>query len=211
IAGSVVVLILTWIPFSRIGSEFMPPVEEGTILYMPTTLPGVSIARAREILATQDRILMSFPEVDHVWGKAGRANTATDPAGLDMIETTITLKPESEWRPGMTYEKLVAAMDSAVRLPGVTNAWTMPIKARIDMLATGIRTPIGIKVFGKDLGEIERLAKAIEQVVKSVPGTVSAYAERVTGGYYLDIEPDRMALARYGLTVGEVLDVIGSA
>lgn len=211
IAGSVVVLILTWIPFSRIGSEFMPPVEEGTILYMPTTLPGVSIARAREILATQDRILMSFPEVDHVWGKAGRANTATDPAGLDMIETTITLKPESEWRPGMTYEKLVAAMDSAVRLPGVTNAWTMPIKARIDMLATGIRTPVGIKIFGPDLRELERIGKEIEAAVNVVPGTRSVFAERAESGYYLDIDIDRVAAARYGLNVGDVQAVIATA
>ena len=211
IAGSVVMLILTWIPFSRIGSEFMPPVEEGTVLYMPTTLPGVSVARAREILQTQDRILMSFPEVDHVWGKAGRANTATDPAGLDMIETTITLKPERDWRPGMTYDKLVAEMDSVVRLPGVTNAWTMPIKARIDMLATGIRTPVGIKIFGPELRELERIGKEIEAAVTSVPGTRSVFAERAESGYYLDIDIDRVAASRYGLNVGDVQAVIATA
>lgn len=211
IVASVMVLILTWIPLSRIGSEFMPPVEEGTVLYMPTTLPGVSVARAREILETQDRILMSFPEVDHVWGKAGRANTATDPAGLDMFETTITLKPERDWRPGMTYDKLVAAMDSAVRLPGVTNAWTMPIKARIDMLATGIRTPVGIKIFGSDLRELERIGKEIEAAVTSVPGTRSVFAERAESGYYLDINIDRVAASRYGLNVGDVQAVIATA
>ena len=202
VGAAVVALVLTWIPWARIGSEFMPPVEEGTVLYMPQTLPGVSVARAREMLAGQDRILKTFPEVDHVWGKAGRANTATDPAGLDMFETTVTLKPEREWRPGMTYDRLISAMDSAVRMPGVTNAWTMPIKARIDMLATGIRTPVGIKVFGPELKELERLGKAIEGVVQSVPGTRSVFAERAVSGYYVDIDIDRAAAARYGLNVG---------
>ena len=204
-------LVLTWIPWQRIGSEFMPPLNEGTILFMPTTLPGVSVARAREILRSQDQVLKSFPEVEHVWGKAGRAGTATDPAGLDMFETTISLKPEAEWRPGMTYERLVAAMDSAVRLPGITNAWTMPIKGRIDMLATGIRTPVGIKVFGPDLAELERLGKAIEQAVQGVPGTRSAFAERAVSGYYLDIDIDRAAAARHGLNVGDVQTVIATA
>jgi Cu(I)/Ag(I) efflux system membrane protein CusA/SilA len=204
-------LVLTWIPWQRIGSEFMPPLNEGTILFMPTTLPGVSVARAREILRSQDQVLKAFPEVEHVWGKAGRAATATDPAGLDMFETTISLKPEAEWRPGMTYEGLVAAMDSAVRLPGITNAWTMPIKGRIDMLATGIRTPVGIKVFGPDLAELERLGKAIEQAVQGVPGTRSAFAERAVSGYYLDIDIDRAAAARHGLNVGDVQTVIATA
>ena len=211
IVGAVVALVLTWIPWSRIGSEFMPPLHEGTVLYMPTTLPGVSVARAREILRIQDSILKSFPEVEHVWGKAGRANTATDPAGLDMFETTITLKPESEWRPGMTYDKLVAAMDSAARLSGVTNAWTMPIKGRIDMLATGIRTPVGIKLFGPDLAELERLGKAVERSVQMVPGTRSAFAERAVSGYYLDIDIDRAAAARHGLNVGDIQTVIATA
>ena len=211
ISVALAAVALTWIPWSLIGSEFMPPLEEGTILFMPTTLPGVSVARAREILKTQDRILKSFPEVDHVWGKAGRATTATDPAGLDMFETTITLKPESAWRRGVTYETLVTQMDSAVRLPGVTNAWTMPIKARIDMLATGIRTPVGIKVFGPDLATLERVGKEIEHVVQQVPGTRSAFAERAVSGYYLDIDINRVAAARYGLNVGDVQAVIATA
>jgi len=181
------------------------------LLYMPATLPALSVTKSAELLQTQDKILKSFPEVELVFGKAGRAATATDPAPFEMSETVINLKPESEWRPGMTVDKLIAEMDQAMQIPGVSNAWTMPIKARIDMLATGIRTPIGIKVFGKDLGEIEKLAQEIEVAVKAVPGTTSAYAERVTGGYYLDIEPDRMALARYGLSVGDLQDVIGTA
>jgi Cu(I)/Ag(I) efflux system membrane protein CusA/SilA len=211
IGGALVVVIFTWIPWQRIGSEFMPRLDEGTILYMPTTLPGVSVARAREILRIQDSLLKGFPEVASAWGKAGRANTATDPAGLDMFETTITLKPEKEWRPRMTYDRLVGAMDSAVRLPGVTNAWTMPIQGRNDMLATGIRTPVGIKVFGPDLGELERLGKEIEQAVKTVSGTRSAFAERAVSGYYLDIEIDRAAAARHGLNVGDIQAVIATA
>ncbi len=209
VAGMAV--MLSWIPWKRLGSEFMPPLHEGTILYMPTTLPGISIARARELLRIQDQILKSFPEVDHVWGKAGRANTATDPAGLDMFETTITLKPESEWRPGMTSERLVAEMDSALRLPGTTNAWTMPIKGRIDMLATGIRTPVGVKIFGPDLGELERLGREVEDAVRMVPGTRSAFAERAVSGYYLDIDIDRAEAARHGLNVGDVQTVIATA
>jgi len=211
VAASVVVVILTWVPWTRIGSEFMPPLGEGTILYMPTTLPGVSVARAREILRIQDGILKKFPEVEHVWGKGGRANTATDPAGLDMFETTITLKPQDAWRSGMTYDRLVAEMDSAVRMPGVTNAWTMPIKGRIDMLATGIRTPVGIKVFGPDLAELERIGREVERAVQMVPGTRSAFAERAVSGYYLDIDIDRQAAARHGLNVGDVQAVIATA
>ena len=211
IGVATIALVLTWIPWSTIGNEFLPPIEEGTILFMPTTLPGVSVAGVRKILRTQDQILKSFPEVEHVWGKAGRAMTATDPAGLDMIETTITLKPESEWRPGMTYDKLVAAMDSAVRLPGVTNGWTMPIRGRIDMLATGIRTPVGVKIFGPDLGELERIGKEVERAVQTVSGTRSAFAERAVSGYYVDIDIDRAAAARYGLNVGDVQAVITTA
>ncbi|HEU4995580.1 MAG TPA: CusA/CzcA family heavy metal efflux RND transporter, partial [Gemmatimonadaceae bacterium] len=210
-AGALTALILTWIPWKRIGREFMPPLQEGTVLYMPTTLPGISVARAREILRIQDAILKSFPEVESVWGKAGRATTATDPAGLDMFETTVTLKPESQWRKGMTEDRLVAAMDSAVRIAGVTNAWTMPIKGRIDMLATGIRTPVGVKVFGPDLAELERLGKAIERAVREVRGTRSAFAERAISGYYLDIDIDRAAAARHGLNVGDIQAVIASA
>jgi len=211
ILAALVLLAVTAYPASRLGSEFMPALNEGTLLYMPSTLPSLSVTKAAELLQVQDRIIKSFPEVESVFGKAGRANTATDPAPTEMFETVINLKPQSEWRPGMTQEKLLAELDQALQFPGVANAWTMPIRARIDMLATGIRTPIGIKVFGKDLGEIERVARQIETAVKSVPGTTSAYAERLTGGYYIDIEPDRMALARYGLAVGDLLDVISSA
>jgi len=198
-------------PASRLGSEFMPTLNEGTLLYMPASLPGMSITKAAELMQTQDKIIKSFPEVESVFGKAGRANTATDPAPTEMFETVINLKPQSEWRPGMTTDKLISELDKALQFPGVANAWTMPIKARTDMLSTGIRTPIGIKVFGKDLAEMEKLAKEIEAVVKTVPGTTSAFAERITGGFYLNIEPDRDQLARYGLSVGELQDVIGSA
>ncbi|HEY0995701.1 MAG TPA: CusA/CzcA family heavy metal efflux RND transporter [Gemmatimonadaceae bacterium] len=211
IGAGALTLLLTWIPWTRIGSEFMPRLDEGTILYMPTTLPGVSVARAREILRIQDSIIKTFPEVDHVWGKAGRANTATDPAGLDMFETTISLKPESAWREGVTYDGLLAQMDSAVRMPGITNAWTMPIRGRIDMLATGIRTPVGIKIFGPDLAELERVGKEVERVVQMVPGTRSAFAERAVSGYYLDIQIDRAAAARHGINVGDVQTVIATA
>ena len=211
IAVAVITLAISVFPAMKLGSEFMPVLNEGSLLYMPATLPALSVTKSAELLQTQDKILKSFPEVESVFGKAGRAATATDPAPLEMSETVINLKPESEWRPGMTVDKLIAEMDKAMQIPGVSNAWTMPIKARIDMLATGIRTPIGIKVFGKDLGEIEKLAQEIEVAVKAVPGTTSAYAERVTGGYYLDIEPDRVALARYGLSVGDLQDVIGTA
>ncbi|MEW6703640.1 MAG: efflux RND transporter permease subunit [Pseudomonadota bacterium] len=211
IVAALAVLAASWIPASRLGSEFMPTLNEGTLLYMPSSLPGMSITKAAELMQTQDKIIKSFPEVASVYGKAGRANTATDPAPVEMFETVINLKPEDQWRPGMTTDKLIAEMDKALQFPGVSNAWTMPIKARIDMLSTGIRTPIGIKVFGKDLGEMERLAKQIEAVVKTVPGTTSAFAERITGGSYLDIEPDRQQLARYGLSVGDLQEVIGTA
>jgi Cu(I)/Ag(I) efflux system membrane protein CusA/SilA len=208
---AVIVLAISVYPASRLGSEFMPTLNEGTLLYMPASLPGMSITKAAELMQTQDKIIKSFPEVESVFGKAGRANTATDPAPTEMFETVINLKPQTEWRPGMTTDKLISEMDKALQFPGVANAWTMPIKARTDMLSTGIRTPIGIKVFGKDLGEMEKLAKEIEAVVKTVPGTTSAFAERITGGFYLNIEPDREQLARYGLSVGELQDVIGSA
>lgn len=205
------VLGLTIYPALKLGTEFMPSLNEGTLLYMPVTLPAISITKATEILQTQNRIIKSFPEVASVFGKAGRANTATDPAPLEMTETIINLKPENEWRSDMTIDKLIAELDQALQIPGVVNAWTMPIKNRTDMLATGIRTPVGIKVFGNDLGEIEKLGKRIEAAIRTVPGTTSAYAERTTGGYYLDIEPDRVALARYGLAVGDLLEVISIA
>jgi len=208
---AVIVLAVSVYPASRLGAEFMPTLNEGTLLYMPASLPGMSITKAAELMQTQDKIIKSFPEVESVFGKAGRANTATDPAPTEMFETVINLKPQAEWRSGMTTDKLISEMDKALQFPGVANAWTMPIKARTDMLSTGIRTPIGIKVFGKDLGEMEKLAKEIEAVVKTVPGTTSAFAERITNGFYLNIEPDREQLARYGLSVGELQDVIGSA
>ena len=208
---SLVVLAITLYPASRLGSEFMPTLNEGTLFYMPASLPGMSVTKAAELLQTQNKIIKSFPEVASVYGKAGRAQTATDPAPMEMFETVINLKPQQDWRAGMTTDKLIAEMDKALQFPGVANSWTMPIKARLDMLATGIRTPIGIKVFGKNLEEMERLSRQIEAVVRKVPGTTSAFAERLTGGFYLDITPDRAALARYGLTVGEVQDVIATA
>lgn len=211
LVAAFLVLGLTIYPAQRLGTEFMPPLNEGTLLYMPVTLPGISVTKAAETLQTQNKIIKSFPEVASVFGKAGRANTATDPAPLEMTETIINLEPENDWRPGMTLDKLITELDQALQLPGFSNAWTMPIKNRIDMLATGIRTPVGIKVFGNDLMELEKLGKQIEAAVKTVSGTSSAYAERTTGGYYLDIEPDRMALARYGLAVGDLLDVITAA
>jgi Cu(I)/Ag(I) efflux system membrane protein CusA/SilA len=205
------VLGVTIWPARQLGSEFMPNLNEGTLLYMPTTLPGISVTKASELLQTQDRIIKTFPEVASVYGKAGRADTSTDPAPTEMFETVINLKPKEEWRPGVTIESLTAEMDRALQFPGVSNAWTMPIKARIDMLATGIRTPVGIKVMGKDLGEMDKIARQIETVVRNVPGTTSAYAERVIGGYYLDIVPDRSALARYGLMVGDLQNTIAMA
>jgi Cu(I)/Ag(I) efflux system membrane protein CusA/SilA len=211
IALALITMAVSFYPASQLGSEFMPTLNEGTLLYMPSSLPAMSITKAAELLQTQNKIIKSFPEVESVYGKAGRANTATDPAPTEMFETVINLKPESAWRAGLTTDKLIAELDKALQFPGVSNAWTMPIKARIDMLSTGIRTPIGIKVFGKDLNEMERLAKEIEAVVKAVPGTSSAFAERITGGFYINIEPDRLALARYGLAVGELQDVIGTA
>jgi Cu(I)/Ag(I) efflux system membrane protein CusA/SilA len=211
IAIAVVALGVSIYPINHIGSEFMPTLNEGTLFYMPVSLPSMSITKAAELLQTQDKIIKSFPEVESVFGKAGRANTATDPAPTEMFETVINLKPESEWRPGMTVDQLTADMNKALDLPGVSNAWTMPIKARIDMLSTGIRTPVGVKVYGADLAEIDRLAKQIEAMVRTVPGTTSAFAERVLGGYYLNIEPDRAALDRYGLTINDVQQVVQTA
>ena len=205
------IVVITFFPFSRLGSEFMPPLNEGDLLYMPTTLPGISVTKAKELLQQTDKIIASFPEVDSVFGKIGRAETATDPAPLTMIETTITLKDKKDWRPGMTIEKLTEELDDAVQFPGLTNAWTMPIKTRIDMLSTGIKTPVGIKLMGPELQILSDLGERIEAVVRQVPGTASVIAERVTGGNYIDFVIDREAAARYGLTVGDVQDVIMSA
>jgi len=205
------ILVISIVPFSRLGSEFMPPLNEGDLLYMPTTLPGISITKARELLQQTDKIIKRFPEVESVFGKVGRAETATDPAPLTMIETTITLKDRKQWRPGITMEKLVDELNDAVQFPGLTNAWTMPIKTRIDMLSTGIKTPVGIKLMGPDLQTLSDLGAEIEAVLRVLPGTGSVIAERVTGGNYVDFIIDREAAARYGLTVGDVQDVIMAA
>ncbi len=211
ILAAAAVLAATVVPLRQLGSEFMPPLNEGDLLYMPTTLPGISITKAHELLQQTDRMIRQVPEVETVFGKVGRAETATDPAPLSMLETTITLKPAEQWRPGMTVEKLVEELDQRVRLPGVTNAWTMPIKTRIDMLSTGIKTPVGIKVAGPDLATLQRIGEQIESLLRHEPGTSSVLAERVVGGNYLDFEIDRRAIARHGLTVGDVQDVIQSA
>jgi Cu(I)/Ag(I) efflux system membrane protein CusA/SilA len=208
---ALVVLVATAWPARQLGSEFMPTLDEGTLMYMPTTLPGLSVTKAAELMQMQDRIIRSFPEVETVFGKAGRALTATDPAPTEMFETIIQLKPRDEWRAGVTMDSLRAELDAALQFPGVSNAWTQPIRARIDMLATGIRTPVGVKVFGTDLAEMERIAREVEAVLRAVPGTTSAYAERVMGGYYLDIVPDRQRLARYGLSIADVQEVIAMA
>ncbi|RMD84888.1 MAG: efflux RND transporter permease subunit [Candidatus Dadabacteria bacterium] len=225
ILAGVIAVVATWWPYSRLGSEFMPPLYEGDLLYMPTTLPGISITKARELLQQTDRIIKQFPEVHHVFGKIGRAETATDPAPLSMIETTIMLKPEEEWpevditdmeghviaHRRRTPEELVDALNAAIPYPGVTNAWTMPIKTRIDMLSTGIKTPVGIKISGPDIPTLQRIGEQVEAVVRQVPGTLSVYAERVAGGNYINFTIDRDEIARYGLTVGDVQDVIASA
>jgi Cu(I)/Ag(I) efflux system membrane protein CusA/SilA len=208
VAGAAVVLAVTVLPWRRLGSEFMPSLDEGSLLFMPTTVPGVSIAQALEVMRHQDSILATFPEVAAVLGKVGRANTATDPAPLDMYETTVVLKPRELWRPGMTTERLVSAMDEAVRMPGVANAWTMPIKNRIDMLATGVRTPVGVKVYGPNLDTLQQLGERVERILQNVPGTRNVFAERNVSGYYVDVAIDRAQAARYGLNAGDLHDAI---
>jgi Cu(I)/Ag(I) efflux system membrane protein CusA/SilA len=229
-------VVLTTVPvYLRLGHEFMPPLNEGTILYMPTTLPGLSVGEASRLLQAQDAVLRSFPEVERVFGKAGRAETSTDPAPFSMMETTVVLKPPAQWRARrrwysdrapewlqgavlrrlwpdrLSWEELVAEMDGALQIPGTTNAWTMPIKARIDMLTTGLRTPVGIKVYGADLTQIEAIGQRLEKALRAVPGTRSVFAERVAGGYFVDFDLKREELARYGLSVATVQDVIMSA
>jgi len=234
IAAALILVGLSLPAYFHLGSEFMPPLNEGTMLYMPTTLPGISVTQAQALLQTQDQVLKSIPEVERVFGKAGRADTSTDPAPFSMMETTIVLKPHDEWRPAprwysswmphwlqplfrpiwpdrISWDQLVNEMDRALQIPGVTNAWTMPIKARIDMLTTGVRTPVGIKVFGPDLKEIERIGGEIEGIVREVPGTRSVFAERVAGGYFLDFNPRREEMARYGLTIADVQMVVMTA
>ena len=205
-------LVSMAVPVSKIGSEFMPPLDEGDILYMPTTFPGISITKAREMLQQTDRILKTFPEVASVFGKVGRADTATDPAPLAMVETIVRLKPREEWPdPDKTTQELMKEMDDAIRFPGLANAWTYPIKTRIDMLSTGIKTPIGIKVSGPDLNVLQKVGEGIERAVKTLPETTSAFSDRAAGGYYLDIDIQRDQAARYGLTIGDIEDVIVSA
>ena len=205
---AVLVFASAWWPASRLGGEFLPPLDEGDLLYMPSALPGLSAAKAAELLQQTNRMIRTVPEVARVFGKAGRAETATDPAPLEMFETTIQLKPREQWRPGMTPEKLVEALDAAVKVPGLANIWIPPIRNRIDMLATGIKSPIGVKVAGTDLAAIDRIAGDIERVAKTVPGVSSALAERLTGGRYLDVQIDRTAAARYGLNIADVQSVI---
>jgi Cu(I)/Ag(I) efflux system membrane protein CusA/SilA len=211
IVTAIVIIAITLFPFSQLGDEFMPPLYEGDLLYMPTTLPGISITKAREILQQTDKIIRQFPEVHYVYGKIGRAETATDPAGLDMVETTVMLKPEREWRPGMTVPKLINELDAALQIPGFSNVWTMPIKNRVDMLSTGIKTPVGVKISGADLKTLEAIGKEVEAVVKQVPGTLSAFAERAIGGNYIDFHTNREEAARYGLTVDDIHNIIQSA
>lgn len=205
-------ILLTVYPFSKLGSEFMPPLDEGDLLYMPITFPGISITKAKEVLQQTDKILKTFPEVHHVFGKVGRAETATDSAPLSMIETTIRLKPKEDWPdPNKTTQQLTAEMDRAIQFPGLTNAWTMPIKTRLDMLSTGIKTPVGIKVSGPDLNKLQVLSGQIERAMKTLPETISAFGDRAVGGYYLDVDINRATASRYGLTTGDVQDVIQTA
>ncbi|HUI93402.1 MAG TPA: CusA/CzcA family heavy metal efflux RND transporter [Chitinivibrionales bacterium] len=211
IFSSIVIVLVTIVPFTKLGSEFMPPLYEGDLLYMPTTLPGVSIRKAKELLQQTDKIIRTFPEVDRVFGKDGRAETATDPAGLDMFETTIQLKPEKRWPKGMTPEKLIQQLDEAIKIPGLTNAWTMPIKARTDMLSTGIKTPVGIKISGANLDTLQIIGRQVEAAVRTVKYTTSAFAERAVGGNYLDVKIDRDKAGRYGLNVDDVQSVIETA
>jgi Cu(I)/Ag(I) efflux system membrane protein CusA/SilA len=203
-------LLLSVLPLARLGSEFMPPLDEGTLLYMPTALPGLSAGKAAQLAQLTDRMIKTVPEVAHVFGKAGRADTATDPAPLEMFETMVTFKPRSEWRPGMTPKKLRQELDRAVHVPGLTNLWVPPIRNRIDMLATGIKSPIGIKVTGPDLAVLARLGDRIEQVARTVPGVSSALAERVTGGRYLDVKVRPEIAARYGLSQADVQRLIAT-
>jgi len=204
LAIALLLLVATAWPLSRLGSEFMPPLDEGDLLYMPSTLPGISAREAGRLLQQTDRLIKSVPEVESVFGKAGRAESATDPAPLTMLETTIRFKPRAQWRPGMTPEKLIDELDKTVSVPGIANVWVPPIRNRLDMLATGIKSPVGIKVNGNNIADIERVAQQIEQVVKSVPGVTSALAERLAGGRYVDININRQQAARYGVSVQEL-------
>jgi Cu(I)/Ag(I) efflux system membrane protein CusA/SilA len=208
IAAGLVLLALTALPLLRLGGEFMPPLDEGDLLYMPTALPGLSAGKGSQLLQQMDRLLMTVPEVERVFGKMGRAETATDPAPLEMVETTIRFKPRNEWRPGMTTEQLIEELDRTMSIPGLSNVWVFPIRNRIDMLATGIKSPVGIKVAGTDLAVIDRVAREIELAVKDVPGVTSALAERLTGGRYIEVDIDRDAAARYGMNIADVQSIV---
>ena len=203
-----VLLGLSFYPLSQLGTEFMPPLDEGDLLYMPTALPGLSAGKAAELLQQTDRLIKTLPEVESVYGKAGRAETATDPAPMEMFETTIQFKPKSEWRDGMTADMLVDELDKIVRVPGLTNIWVPPIRNRIDMLATGIKSPVGVKVTGPNLGTINDVAVSIEQAVKNMDGVSSAFAERLTGGRYVDVDIDRDLAARYGMNISDIQSII---
>lgn len=211
LAIALLIALATIWPATRLGSEFMPPLDEGDLLYMPTALPGLSVGKGAQTLQQTDRILKTFPEVQRVFGKIGRAETATDPAPLEMVETTVMLKPKSEWRDGLTTENLIEEMDAALKLPGMGNVWVQPIRNRIDMLATGIKSPVGIKIAGPDLNVIQQIGNRIETVVKQVPGTVSAFSERVSGGRYIEVTPDRIAAARYGMSIADVQRIVSIA
>ncbi|MGE8508524.1 MAG: efflux RND transporter permease subunit [Paraburkholderia terricola] len=208
---AVLALVITLVPVSRLGGEFMPPLDEGDLLYMPTALPGISAAKAGELLQQTDRLIKTVPEVATVFGKSGRADTATDPAPLEMFETTIQFKPRDQWRPGMTPEKLVDELDRTVKVPGLSNVWVPPIRNRLDMLSTGIKTPVGVKISGSELSQIDGIAAQVEAAVKDVPGVTSALAERLNGGRYIDVDIDRLAAARYGLAVADIQSVVSSA
>jgi Cu(I)/Ag(I) efflux system membrane protein CusA/SilA len=210
VATAALVFVTGWAG-RQLGSEFMPPLWEGDLLYMPITMPGISVGAASDILVRQDAALAAIPEVESVFGKAGKFDTATDPSPLSMIETTIRLKPKAQWREGMTEESLLSELDAAVAVPGLNRAWTKPVRGRIDMLSTGIRTQVGIKVFGRTLDDIEHVGRQLERVLGDVPGTRSVYAERIQGGYYVDFEPDREVIARENLAVGDVFDVLETA
>ncbi|WP_313432725.1 efflux RND transporter permease subunit, partial [Pseudomonas sp.] len=211
LAGALLILLSSVWPLSQLGGEFLPPLDEGDLLYMPTALPGLSAQKASELLQRTDRLIRTVPEVASVFGKAGRAESATDPAPLEMFETTVRLKPKDQWRAGMTTEKLIEELDRTVQVPGLTNIWIPPIRNRIDMLATGIKSPIGVKVAGSNLNEIDRVTLAIEKVAKTVPGVTSALAERLTGGRYIDLDIDRQFAARYGLNIADVQAIVAGA
>src|SRR2546429_6511910 len=210
IAVNLIFLIVTFPLASRLGSQFMPPLFEGSSLYMPTALPGISITQASQLLQQQDRILRSFPEVATVFGAVGRSDSATDNAPLDMYDTTVMLKPREKWRPGMTYEKLIREMDEKLQFPGLTNTWTMPVQNRLDMALTGIKTPVGMKLQGANLEQIQQLGAKVQQILSGLPQVRSVFAERVSQGFYINVEVNRPEAAKYGFTIGDVQQAVGT-